>query len=70
MTNRFKGLDLTESAWRTMDGGSWYCTKGSDQDHPEGREMKTKIKILSDHTCTWTLNLLEDSFLTYIFQKV
>ena len=22
VTNRFKGLDLVDSAWRTMDGGS------------------------------------------------
>ena len=22
VTNRFKGLDLRQSAWRTMDGGS------------------------------------------------
>ena len=35
VTIRFKGLDLIrESAWRTMDGGSWHCTGGSDQDHP------------------------------------
>ena len=35
VTNRFKGLDLfRQSAWRTMDGGSWHFTGGSDQDHP------------------------------------
>ena len=28
--NRFKG---------TMDGGSWHCTGGSDQDHPQEKEM-------------------------------
>ena len=32
--NRFKGLDLLDSACRTMDRGSWHCTGGSDQDHP------------------------------------
>ena len=24
VTNRFKGLNLIDSAWRTMDGGSWH----------------------------------------------
>ena len=33
VTNRFKGSDR-QSAWRTMDRGSWHCTGGSDQDHP------------------------------------
>ena len=23
-----------------MDGGSWHCTGGSDQDHPKGKEMQ------------------------------
>ena len=23
-----------------MAGGSWYCTGGSDQDHPQGKEMQ------------------------------
>ena len=23
-----------QSAWRTMDGGSWHCTGGRHQDHP------------------------------------
>ena len=41
VTNRFKGLDLTEnSAWRTMDGGSWHCTGGNDQDHPQENQMQ------------------------------
>ena len=39
-TNRFKGLDLRESTWRTMDGGSWHCTGSSDQDHPQEKEMQ------------------------------
>ena len=43
--NRFKGLDLIDSAWRTMDGGSWHCTEGSDQDHPQEKEMQ-KGKML------------------------
>ena len=39
--NRFKGLDLIDkSAWRTMDWGSWHCTRDRDQDDPHGKEMK------------------------------
>ena len=38
-------IDLKEksdrqSAWRTMEGSSWYCTGGSDQDHPREKEMQ------------------------------
>ena len=41
MTNKFKGLDLIiQSAWRTMDGGSWHCTGDSDQDHHQEKEMR------------------------------
>ena len=29
-----------QSAWRTMDGGSWHCTGGKDQDHPQEKEMQ------------------------------
>ena len=29
-----------------MDGGSWHCTGGSDQDHPQEKEMQ-KTKWLS-----------------------
>ena len=44
--NRFKGLDLRQSAWWTMDGGSWHCTGDSDQDHPLDKEMqKSKMAI-------------------------
>ena len=35
VTNRFKWLDLIQSAWKIMDGGSWHCTGGSDQDHSQ-----------------------------------
>ena len=38
--NSFMGLDLIESAWRTTDGGSWHCTGGWDQDHPQEKEMQ------------------------------
>ena len=30
-----------------MDGGSWYCTGGGDQDHPQEREM-LKSKMVSE----------------------
>jgi len=30
-----------------MDGGSWHCTGGSDQDHPQKNECK-KAKCLSE----------------------
>ena len=32
-----------QSAWRTIDGGSWHCTGGSDQDHPQGKEMQNPV---------------------------
>ena len=40
VTNRFKGLSDRQSVWRTRDGGSWHCTGGSDQDHPQEKEME------------------------------
>ena len=30
-----------------MDGGSWHCTRGSDQDNPQEKEME-KAKWLSE----------------------
>ena len=30
-----------------MDGGSWHCTVGSDQDHPQEKEMQ-KGKMVSE----------------------
>ena len=30
-----------------MGGGSWHCTGGSDQDHPQEKEMQ-KAKCLSE----------------------
>ena len=30
-----------------MDGGSWHCTGGSDQDHPQEKKCK-KAKWLSE----------------------
>ena len=41
--NRFKGLD---SAWWTMDRGSWHCAGDRDQDHPQEKEMqKSKVVV-------------------------
>ena len=31
-----------ESARRTMDGGLWHCTGGSDQDHSQEKEMQKR----------------------------
>ena len=31
-----------------MDGGSVHCTGGSDQDHPQEKEMKKRQKRLSE----------------------
>ena len=32
-----------------MDGGSWHCTGGSDQDNPQGKKKKSKkAKWLSE----------------------
>ena len=48
VTNQFKGLDLTdrmrEELWTEV---RWYCTGGSDWDHPQEKEMK-KAKWLSE----------------------
>ena len=36
-----------QSTWRTMDRGSWHCTGGNDQNHPQEKECK-KAKWLSE----------------------
>ena len=38
VTNRFKGLDMIECQ-ENIDEGSYHCTRGSDQDHPQEKEM-------------------------------
>ena len=39
--NRFKGFRSDrQSAWRTIDRGSWHSIGGSDQDHPQEKEMQ------------------------------
>ena len=40
--NRFKELDMIDSAWWTMDGGSWHCTGDRNQDHSQEKEMQKK----------------------------
>ena len=61
--NRFKGFDLIrQNALRTMDGGSWHCTEGSDQDHPQ--EKKTglrEIKFLSLEVSVLLFQVLSSS---------
>ena len=47
VTNRFKGLDLIDSAWTTMNEGLWHCTRGSDQDHHKKKKCK-KAKCLNE----------------------
>ena len=40
-----------QSAWWTMDRGSWHCTGGSDREHPYEKEMqKSKIAVWGGHT--------------------
>ena len=40
VTNMIQGLRSDrQSAWRTMDGGLWYCIGGRDQNHPQEKEM-------------------------------
>ena len=34
-----------QSAWRNMDRGLWHCTGGSDQEHPQEKEMQ-KCKMI------------------------
>ena len=41
VTNMIQGLRSDrQSAWRTMDGGSWHCTGGSNKDHPQEKNAK------------------------------
>ena len=43
-----------QSAWRTMDRGSWHCTGSSDQDDPQEKEMqKGKIVVWGGLTNSW-----------------
>ena len=38
--NRFRGLSGRQSAWRTVDGGSWHWTGDRDQGHPQEKKMQ------------------------------
>ena len=55
VTNKIKGLDLDrQSAWRIMDGGPWHCTGGSDQYHPQEKEIqKGKMVVWGGLTNSW-----------------
>ena len=42
---------IRQSAWWTMDGGSWHCTGVRDQDHPQEKEMqKSKMAVWGGFT--------------------
>ena len=48
---------MWQSAWRTMDGGSWHCTGGSDQVHPQEKEIqKGKMVAWRGLTNSWEEN--------------
>ena len=41
-----RGYSDRQSAWWTMDRGSWHCTGDRNQDHPHGKEMqKSKMAV-------------------------
>ena len=42
-----------QSAWGTMDGGSWHCTGGSDQDHLQEKEMQKGNMVVWGLTSSW-----------------
>ena len=43
-----------QSAWWTIDGGSWHCTGDSDKDHPQEKEMQNdKMVVLGGLTNSW-----------------
>ena len=43
-----------QSAWRTMDGGSWHCTGDRDQDHPQEQKMqKGKMIVWGGLANSW-----------------
>ena len=41
-----------------MDGGSWHCTEGRDQDHPQKKKCK-KAKWLSEEALQIPVNRIE-----------
>ena len=41
LRNRFNRIRSDrQSAWWIMGGGSWHCTGGREQDHPQDKEMQ------------------------------
>ena len=53
---RFKGLDLIECL-KNYGWGLWYCIGGSDQDHPQEKEMlKGKVVVWGRLTNSWEKN--------------
>ena len=40
--NKFEGLDLIDSAWWTINGGSWHCTGDRNQDHPQEKKLVSR----------------------------
>ena len=47
VTNRFKGLDLTECR-RAVVGGSLHSTGGSDQNYPQEKEMQRDKMVVKE----------------------
>ena len=43
---------MRQRTWRTMDRGSWHCTGGSDQEHPQERKCK-KAKFWGGLVNSW-----------------
>ena len=53
ITGKFGTLSDRESAWRTMDGSSWHCTGGSDQEHPQEIKMQKGKIVWGGLTNNW-----------------
>ena len=61
-TPQFKSINSSDrqSAWWTMDGGSWHSTGVRDQDHPPGNEMwKSKMAVWGGLTISCVKNSVE-----------
>ena len=52
--NKFKGLVLVDSAWRTMAGGPQHFTGRGDQNHPKEKGMQEgKVLVWGGFTNRW-----------------
>ena len=49
VANKFKGLDMIDSVWRTMDWGSWHVQEAVIKTSPPKKKLK-KTKWLSEET--------------------